>query len=140
MPNDRRQNERRHNGQTDASNRREAERRREQRRSEPRIEVDLWAEQTDGDAVYFRRIANLSPGGVYFEQGIPSTVGSRIKVRFTLPGDAEPVEVLGIVTRAEWDPGHLAEGVQFDSMSAETRTRIERFIGEKLTLGAPSSP
>ena len=94
--------------------------------------MDLWAVETQADAVYYRRVANLSPSGIYFDLGIPSPIGTEVKVRFNLPGDELPIEATGIVARAEWDPGHLAGAVQFESMSDDARARVERFVKAQL--------
>src|SRR5215218_1929099 len=66
-----------------------------ERRRHARMPVEMWVEDlTDGGVVH-RRAGNLSKGGLYLDQTIPLPIGSKVKLRFTLPEDTAPVTVSG---------------------------------------------
>jgi hypothetical protein len=95
-----------------------------EKRREERISVDLWIEASRDCELYFQRAQNLSVGGAYFGQTIPLPVGTRVALKFELPG--EPVEVVcegDIVTAKE-----LGMGVSFVNLSAGDRKKIEALI------------
>ena len=63
------------------------------RRSSVRLPIEMWVEElTEGNQV-FRRAGNLSRGGLHLDHTIPMPVGSRVRLRFTLPGDTAPIQV-----------------------------------------------
>ena len=57
----------------------------------------MWVDETHEGTTYFQRAGNLSAGGIYIEGTIPHQPGTKIRLRFTLPGDSKPVEVRGEV-------------------------------------------
>src|SRR6185437_1475752 len=61
----------------------------DERRRDKRIPVDMWVEAEDGEDLYMQRAANLSVGGAFFAQTVPTLVGTKVKLRFQLPGDAD---------------------------------------------------
>jgi uncharacterized protein (TIGR02266 family) len=98
----------------------------EERRKNRRISVEIWIEAEEGDELYFQRAANLSAGGAFFAQTVPQKVGTRVTLRFTLPGETSEIQCSGeIVSSSEKG---LGMGVRFVDLSAEDRTRIEGLI------------
>jgi uncharacterized protein (TIGR02266 family) len=74
--------------------------------------VELWIEDlTDGGVVY-RRAGNLSRGGLYLDQTIPLPIGSKVKLRFALPDEGEPVTVTGQIVSIN-SRERLGMGVKF---------------------------
>src|SRR5215471_17646306 len=72
------------------------------RRTSARLPIEMWVEElTDGSQV-FRRAGNLSRGGLHLDHTIPIPVGTRVRLRFTLPGDNDPIlvtaEIVSIAT------------------------------------------
>lgn len=100
------------------------DRRRGERRRDKRVPIELWIEEEDDDALYFQRSANLSAGGAYFVQTIPQPVGTRVRLRFTLPGEQEEITCLGEVVTALAD--ELGMGVKFLDLPAAAKQRIEK--------------
>ncbi|MDX2012126.1 MAG: PilZ domain-containing protein [Myxococcaceae bacterium] len=95
-----------------------------EKRREDRVPVDLWIEASRDGELYFQRAQNLSVGGAYFGQTIPLPVGTRVALKFELPG--EPVEIVcqgDIVTAKE-----LGMGVSFVNLNAGDRKKIEALI------------
>jgi hypothetical protein len=104
----------------------EVDRRQGDRRRAKRLPLELWVEQEEGDALYFKRAANLSPGGVYFERTLPEPVGTRVRLRFTLPGDDGEISCDGEIVAAK--PGEMGASVRFVGLAADARKKIEALI------------
>ena len=98
----------------------------DERRRDKRIPVDMWVEAEDGEDLYMQRAANLSVGGAFFAQTVPTLVGTKVKLRFQLPGDAVEIECMGeIVSAAEKG---LGMGVRFVDLPEAARAKIEKLI------------
>lgn len=97
-----------------------------EKRKEERVPVDLWIEASRDGELYFQRASNLSVGGAYFTQTIPLPIGSRVALKFELPG--EPIEVVcegEIVTAKDF-----GMGVSFINLNAGDRKKIEGVIAK----------
>jgi uncharacterized protein (TIGR02266 family) len=102
------------------------------RRSSARLPIEMWVEEvTDGSQV-FRRAGNLSRGGMHLDHTIPIPLGTRVRLRFTLPGDSSPVlvtaEIVSIATN-----NVLGMGVKFIDLEPVTQTRIDAYLLRALT-------
>ena len=100
----------------------------EERRASPRIPVEMWVEESTARELYFQRGANISAGGIFLERTIPHARGTHVTLRFTLPGDAAPVEVKGEIVNVGEANEELGMGVKFLAIDDADRERIERFI------------
>lgn len=98
-----------------------------EKRREARIPVDLWIEAVRDGELYYQRATNLSVGGAFFVQTIPLPIGTRVQLRFSLPGDAHEIACDGDIVAAK----ELGMGVQFVELAAADRSRIERLIAKK---------
>jgi type IV pilus assembly protein PilZ len=94
------------------------------KRKEQRIPVDLWIEAEREGELYYQRAGNLSVGGAFFVQTIPLPVGTRVTLKFTLPGDTHEIVCDGDIVSAK----ELGMGVQFVNMQDADRTRLEKII------------
>ncbi|MFZ9888469.1 MAG: PilZ domain-containing protein [Myxococcota bacterium] len=112
-----------------ATERRDLDRRTDDRRRATRAPLDLWVEEERGNELYFRRTGNLSSGGVFFEQTIPHALGTRVKLRFTLPGESDVIEAVGEIVNTPQSTDGLGMGLKFLSIAPEHAQRIESFIG-----------
>jgi uncharacterized protein (TIGR02266 family) len=110
------------------SDRRAADRRTGNRRGGARAPLDLWVEEEHGNELYFRRTGNVSKGGVYFEQTIPHALGTRVKLRFSLPGDPEVIEAFGEIVNTPNVKDGLGMGLKFIEMSPEHKKRLAKFV------------
>jgi uncharacterized protein (TIGR02266 family) len=112
----------------------------EERRASARIPVEMWVEDLTDGGVVFRRAGNLSAGGLYLDQTIPLPMGTAVKLRFTLPGDAAPVTVSGQIVSIlpKAGPGM---GVKFTGLDAPTSERVRAYIDRAGTpvLGIPTT-
>jgi uncharacterized protein (TIGR02266 family) len=95
-----------------------------EKRKEQRVPVDLWIEAQREGELYYQRASNLSVGGAFFAQTIPLPLGTRVALRFTLPGDAQEIACDGEIVTAK----ELGMGVQFIELADADRARIERLV------------
>ncbi len=65
-------------------------------------------------------------GGAYFAQTIPLPVGTKVKLKFELPGDSAELRCKGEIVTAK----DLGMGVQFIALKAADRDRIEALIDQ----------
>jgi uncharacterized protein (TIGR02266 family) len=87
-------------------------------------------EEERGNELYFRRTGNVSTGGVYFEQTIPHSLGTRVKLRFSLPGDPDVIEAFGEIVNTPNVKDGLGMGLRFLEISPEHQKRLDSFIQE----------
>jgi type IV pilus assembly protein PilZ len=93
--------------------------------------VEMWIEDlTDGGVVY-RRAGNLSRGGLYLDQTIPLPIGSKIKLRFSLPDESAPIAVTAQIVSIN-SRERLGMGVKFLDLDHNVQDRIGSYI-ERLT-------
>ena len=132
--NDRRDTDRRRRAVPVNQDRRGESRRTGDRRDTVRAPLDLWVEEERGDELYFRRTGNVSVGGLYFEQTIPHSAGTTVKVRFALPGDPRVIEAAGEVVNTPQVKDGLGMGLRFVSIGDADQLRLERFVREQADL------
>jgi hypothetical protein len=94
------------------------------KRRQQRIPVDLWIECERAGELYFQRATNLSVGGAYFEKTIPLPVGTRVALKFALPGDEQELRCGGEIVTAK----DLGMGVTFLNLAPADQERIEVLI------------
>lgn len=100
----------------------------EDKRRQRRIPVELWIEVEGEGALYYQRASNLSVGGAYFTQTFPLPVGTKVQLRFSLPGDERQIECGGEIVNAK----ELGMGVRFLDLKDEDNGRIEALIDRHL--------
>ena len=95
-----------------------------EKRKETRVAVELWIEVVRAGELYFQRAANLSVGGVFFDQTIPLPVGTKVALKFSLPGETHEIVCEGEIVAAK----ELGMGVQFLDLVRSDQIRIEKLI------------
>ena len=85
-------------------------------------------EEEKGDELYFRRSGNVSLGGIWFEHTIPHALGTRVKLRFSLPGHAPVVEAAAEIVNTPAAPGGLGMGLRFVELDATARARLQELV------------
>ncbi|OGQ26565.1 MAG: hypothetical protein A2138_19535 [Deltaproteobacteria bacterium RBG_16_71_12] len=125
---DRRRSDRRSRAQTIDRDRRASDRRSRDRRSANRIPLDLWVEEEKGNELYFRRTGNVSLGGIYFEQTIPHALGTRVKLRFSLPGSTDVMEAAGEIVNTPQVKDGLGMGLRFTDVSPAVLRALGKFL------------
>ena len=97
------------------------------RRGAARVDIEMWVEESRERETYFQRCTNLSAGGLFLDRTIPHPVGTIVRLQFTLPDEAAPIETRGeIVNAAEGE--RLGMGVKFLDLSDDTKARIAEFV------------
>jgi PilZ domain len=115
------------------------ERRLAERRAEQRVPIDLWVESEEGEDLYFQRLGNLSAGGAHFEKTVPHPLGTRVKLRFSLPDAPGELSCLGeIVSASSLGSEEPGMGVKFVELSPEIRGRIRALVAT--VQGLPRRP
>ena len=127
---DRRRTDRRRQKLDIIEDRRSGDRRRGDRRRAARAPLDLWVEEEKGNELYFRRTGNVSLGGIYFEQTIPHALGTRVRLRFSLPGHAALIEAQAEIVNTPQIKDGLGMGLQFTELSDEASRALTRFLDE----------
>ena len=99
-----------------------------ERRHGARVPVQIWVEEKTDRELYFQRSANLSAGGIYLENTIPHPVGTRVNLRFSLPGDADKIEVRAEVAAAIAGEEEFGMGLKFVDLDGAVLERIQKYI------------
>jgi uncharacterized protein (TIGR02266 family) len=94
------------------------------KRKQERVPVDLWIEAERDGELYFQRASNISVGGAFFAQTIPLPLGTRVELKFEIPGDPVEIRCQGEIVTAK----DLGMGVSFVDLKAGDRARIELLI------------
>jgi len=122
--------DRRQGRQDERDNQAASERREQERRRGTRVPISIWVEETKGEDLYYQQTGNLSLGGIYFERTIPHPVGTRVKLRFELPGKEGVVETTGEVVNVPDNPADLGAGIKFVDLDAVEERLIQEYIDE----------
>jgi CheY-like chemotaxis protein len=92
-----------------------------------RLRVDAKA----GSAAFFGNTVNVSAGGMLLECSTPLNAGEALDLRFSLPGDPDPLALRARVVRAasESTPsGRHACGLAFEGITDAERRRLDAFV------------
>jgi len=102
------------------------------RRTSARLPIEMWVEELTEASQVFRRAGNVSRGGMHLDHTIPIPVGTKVRLRFTLPGDNSPIvvsaEIVSIATN-----NVLGMGVKFLEVEPTTQNRIDAYLLRALT-------
>jgi uncharacterized protein (TIGR02266 family) len=99
-----------------------------ERRQGSRVPVQIWVEEKSERELYFQRSANISAGGIYLENTIPHPVGTRVTLRFSLPGDDAKLEVRAEVAAAIAGEEEFGMGLKFLELGDSASECIQKYI------------
>jgi hypothetical protein len=69
-----------------------------ERRQSPRTSTYFLAVELQGEDVYYRVVTNVSPGGFFYEEPVPTEKpGDEVVMDFPLPGRRDPLRIRGEV-------------------------------------------
>src|SRR3954468_10939797 len=91
------------------------------RRGSPRVVLGIPIQYRFGNTIAAALTLNLSRGGIAIRTTSPLEAGSRIRVRFRLPGAKREVDGEG---RVAWSDRRVGMGIQFESVDAASQTVI----------------
>ncbi|NDY41463.1 TIGR02266 family protein [Dissulfurirhabdus thermomarina] len=102
------------------------------KRREKRAESLIRVDYRTRDRSFTGFAENLSVGGLFIASPSPLPKGTLLTLEFTLPGDAAPLRLKGIVTwtrEATLAPGQRrGMGIKFEHLSLEARQRLLQLI------------
>lgn len=95
------------------------------RRGSPRVVLGIPVQYRFGDTIAAALTLNLSHGGIAIRTTSPLDGGSRIKVRFRIPGSKHDVDAEG---RVAWSDRRVGMGIQFEAADPASQTVIDIFV------------
>jgi uncharacterized protein (TIGR02266 family) len=95
------------------------------RRSSPRVVLGIPIQYRFGNTIAAALTLNLSHGGIAIRTTSPLEAGSRIKVRFRMPGSKKDVDAEGKVA---WSDRRVGMGIQFEKVDSSNQAIIDNFV------------
>ena len=95
------------------------------RRGSPRVVLGIPIQYRFGNTIAAALTLNLSHGGIAIRTTSPLDGGSKIKVRFRMPGSKKDVDAEG---RVAWSDRRVGMGIQFDKVDAANQSIIDNFV------------
>jgi c-di-GMP-binding flagellar brake protein YcgR len=100
-----------------------------ERRQNLRANVVIAVEVRDARGFSLHSTRDISSGGLYFDRAIPHSVGARVQLAFTLPGDLKAIRCDGEVVNVPDKRGY-GMGIRFLDIAPGDATRLEAFARE----------
>lgn len=95
------------------------------RRGSPRVVLGIPIQYRFGNTIAAALTLNLSHGGIAIRTTSPLDAGSKIKVRFRLPGSKRDVDAEGKVA---WSDRRVGMGIQFEVVEPANQAIIDNFV------------
>jgi hypothetical protein len=100
------------------------------RRDSARVPVQLLVRDATLGGSFEPHAGNLGIGGVYWEALHPP-VGSRVELRFHVPGAREEIRVMGEVLRVTREGPRFGAHVKFVEIGLDAELAIARFLQQE---------
>jgi uncharacterized protein (TIGR02266 family) len=97
------------------------------RRSSPRVVLGIPVAYRVGTTIAAALTLNLSKGGLAIRTMSPLEKGTRVKVRFRLPGSKKDIDA---EARVAWSDRRAGMGLQFDRVEATDQALIDEFVDQ----------
>jgi uncharacterized protein (TIGR02266 family) len=95
------------------------------RRSSPRVVLGIPIQYRFGNTIAAALTLNLSHGGIAIRTTSPLDLGSKIKVRFRMPGGKKDIDAEGKVA---WSDRRVGMGIQFETVDPANQSTIDNFV------------
>ncbi len=95
------------------------------RRSSPRVVLGIPVQYRFSNTIAAALTLNLSHGGVAVRTTSPLEGGSKIKVRFRMPGSKRDIDAEG---RVAWSDRRVGMGIQFERVDPGHQSLIDNFV------------
>jgi uncharacterized protein (TIGR02266 family) len=95
------------------------------RRSSPRVALGIPVQYRFGNTIAAALTLNLSHGGVAIRTTSPLDAGTRVRVRFRLPGSGGDIDAEG---RVACSHRRVGMGIQFETVDAGSQKQIDAFV------------
>ena len=101
----------------------------ERRRSE-RVELVVRVDYKTVDELFSEFARNINEGGLFVETDTPPEIGSSVALQFQIPGNDEPIQVMGRVVRVSdgAGPDGPGMGIEFEDLDAQSRELINGLV------------
>jgi len=95
------------------------------RRTSPRVVLGIPIQYRFGNTIAAALTLNLSHGGIAIRTTSPLDMGSKIKVRFRMPGSKRDIDAEG---RVAWSDRRVGMGIQFEKVDQPNQSIIDNFV------------
>jgi uncharacterized protein (TIGR02266 family) len=95
------------------------------RRNSPRVVLGIPIQYRFGNTIAAALTLNLSHGGIAIRTTSPLDAGTKVKVRFRMPGSKRDIDAEG---RVAWSDRRVGMGIQFETVDAEHQAIIDHFV------------
>jgi uncharacterized protein (TIGR02266 family) len=95
------------------------------RRASPRVVLGIPIQYRYGNTIAAALTLNLSHGGIAIRTTSPLDGGSKIKVRFRMPGSRRDIDAEG---RVAWSDRRVGMGIQFEKVDPANQAVIDTFV------------
>ena len=95
------------------------------RRGSPRVVLGIPIQYRFGNTIAAALTLNLSHGGIAIRTTSPLDSGSKIKVRFRMPGSKKDIDAEG---RVAWSDRRVGMGLQFEIVDPANQAVIDQFV------------
>jgi uncharacterized protein (TIGR02266 family) len=95
------------------------------RRGSPRVVLGIPIQYRFGNTIAAALTLNLSHGGIAIRSTSPLDQGTKIKVRFRMPGGKRDIDAEG---RVAWSDRRVGMGIQFEQVDPANQTIIDNFV------------
>jgi uncharacterized protein (TIGR02266 family) len=95
------------------------------RRGSPRVVLGIPIQYRFGNTIAAALTLNLSHGGIAIRTTSPLDGGSKIKVRFRMPGSKRDIDAEG---RVAWSDRRVGMGIQFETVDPANQAIIDNFV------------
>src|SRR6187431_3842223 len=95
------------------------------RRVSPRVVLGIPIAYRFGNTIAAALTLNLSRGGIAIRTTSPLDLGSKVRLRFRLPGSKRDIDAEG---RVAWSDRRHGMGIQFEKVEAADQTAIDEFV------------
>ena len=97
------------------------------RRDSRRVPIELLVRDAALGGSFENYRGNLALGGVYFD-AFPPPAGSRVELRFLVPGGRQEIRAVGEVLRVSRDGSRFGAHVRFVEIGLDAELAIARFL------------
>src|SRR5437763_13694337 len=95
------------------------------RRGSPRVVLGIPIQYRFGNTIAAALTLNLSHGGIAIRTTSPLDAGTKIKIRFRMPGSKRDIDAKGHVA---WSDRRVGMGIQFESVEPSHQAVIDSFV------------
>ncbi len=108
-----------------------------ERRRSNRVELVVRVDYKTVDELFSEFARNINEGGLFVETDTPPEIGANVALQFKIPGNEDPIQVMGRVVRIS--PGDSQEstgiGIEFEDLDKQSRDEINNLV-RNLRVGA----